>query len=60
MGTAAGTQLWGFVQDATGDFDLAFRLLPLLLAITVAGLLLAMNRGQAFYTGNYTEPHARA
>lgn len=56
VGTAAGTPLWGFVQDATGDFDLAFRLLPLLLAVTVAGLLLAMNRGQAFYT----ERHARA
>lgn len=51
VGTAAGTPLWGWVKDITGDFTLAFRLLPFLIAVTIAGLLLAMNRGHASYTG---------
>ncbi len=33
----------------TGDFTLVFRLLPFLIVVTVAGLLLAMNRGRASY-----------
>ncbi|MDO5512008.1 MFS transporter [Corynebacterium sp.] len=49
VGTAAGTPLWGWAQDLTGDFTLAFRLLPLLIVITIAGLFLAMNRGRAAY-----------
>lgn len=50
VGTALGTPLWGFVKDLSGSLNLAFASLPVLIAITVLGLLVAMNRGQASYT----------
>ena len=51
VGTAAGTPLCGWVQDVTGDFTLAFRVLPVLIVITIAGVMLAMNRRRAVYAG---------
>ncbi|MDO5670264.1 MAG: MFS transporter [Corynebacterium sp.] len=51
VGTAVGTPLWGWVKDLTGDYNLVFRMLPFLIAVTVVGLLLAMHRGHASYTG---------
>lgn len=50
VGTALGTPLWGLVTDLTGSLDAAFYSLPVLIAITIAGLLVAMNRGQASYS----------
>lgn len=50
LGNALGTPLWGAVKDATGNYDLAFRLMPVLIAICITGLLLALNRGQASYS----------
>lgn len=49
IGTALGTPLWGVVKDLTGSLDAAFYSLPVLIAITVVGLLIAMNRGKASY-----------
>lgn len=37
------------MHDATGSYDLAFRLIPVLVAVCIVGAMVAMNRGRATY-----------
>lgn len=46
LGHALGTPLWGAVKDATGSYELAFRLIPALIACCIAGLLIAIFGGR--------------
>lgn len=50
LGLALGTPVWGAIKDATGSFDLAWRAVPVLLVVSLAGLFVATARNRAAYT----------
>lgn len=49
FGLAIGTPIWGAIKDATGSFEMAWRVIPVLVVISLAGLLVSMARGRSSY-----------